>query len=378
MAIYRKILWILCAFTLFLFPPFSFHNLTTGISADISVTEASGRPSLNYSQKSLLKGETVQLKLKNTKGTVKFSSRNKKIASVSSSGQVKAKSAGTTVITAFCSGKTYRCRIRVRDTVDLIVFAGQSNMTGRGNLSSIPKLPDGAGYESRTVTHAGSLSLLKEPFGIGQDRNSLNDSGLRTGSMVTAFVQAYYQKTQTPVVAVSATIAGSGCVSWSTVHYKEAGARVKQAQKALKKRGLKVENCYLVFMQGENDGFAKTSQSFYKKRITQMFHNLQKVCPVEKCLLIRIGSYTKEPDLYKDIVKAQTDLCRDNQDFVLVSVKAASFKAGYYQEDGIHLTQKGLNILGKEAGANAASYKLTGKEPELKDPKYKNTYKPAK
>lgn len=378
MTTYRKILWILCAFTLFLFPPLSFYNAITDISTDISVAEAAGKPSLNYSKKSLLKGETVELKLKNAKGTVKFSSKNKKIASVSASGQIKAKSAGTTVITASCSGKTYRCRIKVRDTVDLIVFAGQSNMTGRGSLNGIPKLPDGAGYESRTVTHAGSLSLLKEPFGMGQDRNSLNDSGLRTGSMVTAFVQTYYQKTQTPVVAVSATIAGSGCVSWSTIHYKEVAARVKQAQKALKKRGLKIENCYLVFMQGENDGFAGTSQSFYKKRITQMFRNLQKACPVEKCLLIRIGSYAKEPDLYKDIVKAQTDLCRNNKDFVLVSLKAASFKAGYYQEDGIHLTQKGLNILGKEAGANAAAYKLTGKEPVLKDPKYKNTYKPAK
>lgn len=378
MATHRKILWILWAFTLFLFPPFSFYNAVTDISADISVAEAAGRPSLNYSKKTLLKGETVDLKLKNAGGTVKFSSKNKKIASVSSSGQIKAKSAGTTVITASCGKKTYRCRIKVRDTVDLIVFAGQSNMTGRGSLSGIPRLPEGAGYESRTVTHAGSLSPLKEPFGMGQDRNSLNDSGLRTGSMVTAFVQAYYQKTQTPVVAVSATVTGSGCVSWSTIHYKEVAARVKQAKKALKAKGLKVENCYLVFMQGENDGFAGTSQSFYKKRITQMFHNLQKACPVEKCLLIRIGSYAKDPDLYKDIVKAQTDLCRNNQDFVLVSLKAASFKAGYYQEDGIHLTQKGLNILGKEAGTNAAAYKLTGKEPVLKDPKYKNTYKPAK
>lgn len=370
----RKLFWILCSITLFLFPPSSiFYHVP-----DVSVTEAAAKPTLNYSEKALLKGETLKLKLKNAKSSVKFSSKNKKVASVSSSGQVKAKAAGTTNIIVSCGGKAYRCRITVRDTVDLIVFAGQSNMTGRGNSANAPKLPDGAGYESKTVTKAGSLSVLKEPFGVGQDRNSLDDSGLRTGSMVTSFVQAYYQKTQTPVVAVSATIAGSGCVSWSTIHYKEVAARVKQAQKALKKRGLKVENCYLVFMQGENDGFAGTSQNFYKKRILQMFRNLQKSCSVEKCLLIRIGSYTEDPDLYADIVKAQTDLCRNNKDFVLVSLKAASLKSSYYQEDGIHLTQKGLNILGKEAGSNAASYKLTGKEPSLKDPKYKNTYKPKK
>lgn len=371
---FRKTLWILCAIVTLLFPPFSvFCNVQ-----DISVTDAAGRPALNYSEKALLKGETLKLKLKNAKGTVTFSSKNKKTASVSSSGQVTAKAAGTTVIIASCQGKSYRCRITVRDTVDLIVFAGQSNMTGRGDSTNVPKLADGAGYESRTVTNAGSLFVLKEPFGMGQDRNSLNDNGLRTGSMVTSFVQAYYQRTQTPVVAVSATIAGSGCVSWSTIHYKEVAARVRQAQKALKKRGLKIENCYLVFMQGENDGFAGTSQTFYKKRITQMFRNLQKSCSVEKCLLIRIGSYTKDPNLYADIVKAQTDLCQNNKNFVLVSVKAASLKSSYYQEDGIHLTQKGLNVLGKEAGTNAATYKLTGKEPNLKDSKYKNTYKPKR
>ena len=194
--------------------------------------------------------------------------------------------------------------------------------------------------------------------------------------MVTSFVNAYYTKTQTPVVAVSATIAGSGCVSWSEIHYKEVATRVKQAKKALKTKGIKVDNCYMVYMQGENDGFARTTQKFYKKKLTTMFSRLKKSCSVEKCLLIRIGKYTKDPDLYADIVKAQTDLCKTNKNFVLVSTKAAALKNGYYQADGIHLTQSGLNIIGKEAGLNAASYKLTGKEPSLKDYKYGNTYKP--
>lgn len=369
---YRKIFWaILAVFFIYLSPlPF-----LTG-THNAAVVEAAGKASLNYSSKTLLKGETVTLKLKNAKGTVTFSSKNKKVASVSSKGTVKAKAAGTTVITAVCQGKTYRCKITVNDTVDLIVFAGQSNMTGRGSSKLAPKLIDGAGYESKTVTNSGSLYVLKEPFGLKQDRNSLNDSGLRTGSMVTSFVNAYYKKTKTPVAAVSATIAGSGCVSWSETHYKEVASRVKAAEKALKKRGLKIDNCYMVFMQGENDGFAGTSQSFYKKKLTAMWKNLKKSCNVEKCLLIRIGSYTKDSGLYDDVVKAQTDLCKTNKDFVLISTKAASFKSSYYQADGIHLTQKGLNTLGKEAGTNAAAYKLTGKEPTLKDAKYGNTYKP--
>lgn len=364
----------LAFFTVFLlcFSPFP----DFGPSGNIDCVYAAGNPVLNYSGKSVLKGDSFKLKLKNTKKTVTFSSQNKKVATVSPAGLVKAKTSGTTVITAVCGGKSYTCKVTVHDTVDLIVFAGQSNMTGRGNADSAPKLIDGAGYESKTVTEKGKLYVLKEPFGLKQDRGSLDDSGLRTGSMVTSFVNAYYTKTKIPVVAVSATIAGSGCVSWSEVHYKETAARLKQAKKELKRRGIQIDNCYLVYMQGENDGFAKTGQKFYTKKLTTMFNRLKKSCDIEKCLLVRIGKYTKDPGLYDDIIKAQTDLCKTNKNFVLVSTKAASLKKSYYQEDGIHLTQRGLNILGKEAGNNAASYKLTKIEPSLKDAKYNNTYKP--
>ncbi|MBQ7066723.1 MAG: Ig-like domain-containing protein [Lachnospiraceae bacterium] len=369
---YRRIILILFAFFVLCFPPFSVFATTD----NVAYVQAAKQPVLNYSSKALLKGDTFKLKLKYVKTSVSFSSQNKKVATVSPSGLVKAKSAGTAIITATCKGKIYRCKVTVSDTVDLIVFAGQSNMTGRGSAKAAPKLIDGAGYESKTVTDNGKLYTLKEPFGLNQDRGSLDDSGLRTGSLVTSFVNAYYTKTKTPVVAVSATIAGSGCVSWSEIHYKEVAARVKQAEKALKKRGIKIDNCYMVYMQGENDGFAKTSQKFYKKKLITMFNRVKKSCNVEKCLLIRIGKYTKDPDLYDDIVKAQTDVCKTNKNFVLVSTKAAALKKSYYQADGIHLTQRGLNILGKEAGLNAASYKLTGTEPSLKDAKYGNTYKP--
>lgn len=366
------IFWIMFAFFLLFFHPFSAFASTD----NTAVVQAANKPVLNYTSKALLKGNSFKLKLKYVKYAVSYQSKNKKVATVSPSGTVKAKSAGTTVITATCHGKTYRCKVTVNDTVDLIVFAGQSNMTGRGNASLAPKLIDGAGYECKTVTDNGKLYTLKEPFGLNQDRGSLDDSGLRTGSMVTSFVNAYYSKTKTPVVAVSATIAGSGCVSWSEIHYKEVASRVKQAEKALKKRGLKVDKCYMVYMQGENDGFAQTSQKFYTKKLTTMFSRLKKSCNIEKCLLIRIGKYTKDADLYDKILKAQTNLCKTNKNFVLVSTKAASLKNSCYQSDGIHLTQGGLNIIGKEAGLNAASYKLTGTEPSLKDSKYGNTYKP--
>lgn len=337
--------------------------------------EAASKSPLNYKNKRLLKGESFTLKA-DTQQKVTYKSSKPSVAAVSAKGVVKGKKAGTAVITVKVGKKKYTCKVTVQDTVDLILFAGQSNMTGRGNKDLAPKLTDGAGYECKTVTNVNKLEPVTEPFGLGQDSGSMQDGNLRTGSMVTAFVNEYYKRTQVPVVGVSATVVGSGRVSWSTTHYKEAAKRLNKAQKALKKKGIKVRHIYMVYMQGENDGFAKSTTKEYTKSLKLMYSNMKKRTDVEACMIIRIGSYIPQPSLYNKVIKAQTQLCKTDEDFVLISAKAASFSSSYYQEDGLHLTQKGLNVLGKDAGKYAAFYATTGVEPSMKDPKYKNTYKP--
>lgn len=339
------------------------------------IAEAAPKSVLNYKTKHLIKGETFTLKA-NTSKKVTYSSKNPSVASVSNKGVVKAKKAGTTAITAKIGNKKYNCKITVKTTVDLILFAGQSNMTGRGDKNLAPKLTDGAGYECKTVTNPNKLTPIAEPFGLGQDSGTMNDGDLRTGSMVTAFVNEYYKKTKVPVIGVSATVVGSGRVSWSTTHYKEAAKRLNKAQKALKKKGLRIRHIYMVYMQGENDGFAKSSTKEYTQSLKLLYNNMKKRTDVEACMIIRVGSYIPQPNLYDKVIKAQTQLCKKDEDFVLISAKAASFTASSYQEDGLHLTQKALNVLGKDAGKYAAIYANTGTEPSMKDPKYKNTYQP--
>ena len=59
------------------------------------------------------KGEKFTLKVTGTKKTVKWSSSNKKIATVSSKGKVTAKKKGTVTITAKVGSKKYKCKITV-------------------------------------------------------------------------------------------------------------------------------------------------------------------------------------------------------------------------------------------------------------------------
>ena len=104
-------------------------------------------------------------------------------------------------------------------TVDLIVFAGQSNMSGNGgNAALAPVVPAGAGYEYRPATAPNTLFPLVEPFGR-YERGYISDAAeYQKGTLVSAFVSTYYSKTGVPVVAVPATHGGDQGGSSLQIH----------------------------------------------------------------------------------------------------------------------------------------------------------------
>ena len=246
--------------------------------------------------------------------------------------------------------------------VDLIVFSGQSNMMGHGNAAEAPKLTKGAAYEYKVVTAKNKISTLTEPFGYRQDSGHLVNGAYATGSMVTAFCNAYYKQTRVPVVAVNATVIGSGSVGWSTVLYKDVIKRVKQSYKAMQKMKIPVNHVYLVWMQGENDVCAGTPAKDYEERIGGMLQTIVKKSPVEKCMLIQTGSIVynigagADADS-KEILLAQQNICNNCDSVVMISKIAPKLGAQYYQNDRIHFTQQGLNKIGTDAGKKAGAYR---------------------
>lgn len=72
-------------------------------------------PKLNKTKKTLKKGKSFKLKIKGKVGLAKFKSSNKKVASVNSSGKIKAKRKGKATITVTTNGKVkLKCKIKVK------------------------------------------------------------------------------------------------------------------------------------------------------------------------------------------------------------------------------------------------------------------------
>ncbi len=83
-----------------------------GVSKRFKITVKN--PKLNKTKKSLKKGKSFKLSIKGKVGNAKFTSSNKKVATVSKKGNIKAKKKGKATITVKTNGMRLKCKITVR------------------------------------------------------------------------------------------------------------------------------------------------------------------------------------------------------------------------------------------------------------------------
>lgn len=265
-----------------------------------------------------------------------------------------------------------------RTAVDLIIFAGQSNMSGYGgDATQIPELLEGAGGEFRAVSDPTCLYTIVEPFGYYENTEVMNDFHMKRGSLVTAFVNAYYEKTGVPVVAVSASKGGMSSSYWaSDAVCEEVVNRYRTAYEWLNGNGYRVRFKYLVFLQGENNVIEKIPTEQYQSDIYKFSQALYQE-GLDKFFLIRIGGEKQNPDAFNDLIALQTELCRNNPNFVLASTVLSAY-TGKDMVDEYHYTQQVLNDVGDDAGSNVGEFSNTWIEPSMYDYKYGTTYEPMR
>jgi hypothetical protein len=246
-------------------------------------------------------------------------------------------------------------------------------MAGRGVAAEAPVVQEGHGYEFRAVSDPTKLYPVVEPFGVNENRGVISET-TKTGSLVSAFVESYYAYTGVPIVGVSASKGAQSINFWETGGdaLNETIARYDAAKTYLTSNGYTVRHQYMVWLQGETDGKNDMSAAAYTAKLENLFNEMAKQ-GVEKAMVIRIGTRNYDDTVHDAIIQAQTELCRESDDFVMINGMLAGV-TGAAMKDEAHYLQSTYNTVGADAGKNMAYYTNTGMEPYFWDPKYNNYY----
>lgn len=261
--------------------------------------------------------------------------------------------------------------LNINKIVDVIVFAGQSNMSGRGDVENAVVCDVNAGFEYKSISKPNTLCPIIEPFGIGEDKaGALDDvfNGLskRTGSMVSAVVNEYYKNTQRQIVAVSASKGGTSTVDWLNGLIDDAVERLDNTLKYLSENKITVDNIFVVWCQGESDGDEKRTKDEYIENIEILFNKFR-IKGVQKFFVVQTGcyNYLKYPNgynglsgaewdaQYKIIREAQEKFCENNDDYILAGSLEPYIKD---MKDTFHYNQSVYNSIGKKVGLLISKY----------------------
>lgn len=243
---------------------------------------------------------------------------------------------------------------------DLILFAGQSNMAGRGNAQEAPLCPAGAAWEYRAVTAPHTLHPLTEPFGKNENiPGCINDEEKKTGSLAAAFAEEYHRLTGRAVVGVSASQGGTSLQAWRDVLVQDAAARLQQAKAWLSDQGLTPAHTFVLWCQGETDGDHAVSAEEYRSNFEAIWQCLQSA-GAEHCGLIQIGHFNRK--LYPtDARDERYAVIRSEQQRMTENMPKV-FGAGSFEphealmKDAFHYCQQAYNAVGKQAAECAACW----------------------
>ena len=264
--------------------------------------------------------------------------------------------------------------------VDVMIFMGQSNMAGRGEVTEehpedAPAVINGAGWEFRAVSDPTMLYPIDKTFGRNENvEDAINDNDSKTGSLVPSFINAYYTHNGSiPVIAISASEGATSIVDWQpgTARLNDAINRLNLCINWLKASGYSVRHQYMVWCQGEND--VLHTHDWYIDEFNQMLNDM-KAAGIEKCFLIRTGNSNPAAQEYIDMMSCQNRICKESRDTVLVSVSFSAMLEKGLMKDQYHYYQEAYNICGEDAGINAAYYATTGKEPMIFDSQFNTLY----
>nr|MCR5000588.1 hypothetical protein [Lachnospiraceae bacterium] len=195
--------------------------------------------------------------------------------------------------------------------VDLVMFMGQSNMSGTGgNVSYAPKVPEGHGFEFRAISDPTRLYPIEEPFGINENA-AISDTAIgKRGSMVSAFANKYYELTGVPIVAVSASAGGRDTAFFMKDDVMaDFSERQKRAQVWLESNDYFIRKQYVIWLQGESDAEDGLTGEQYNQNMDNIIRPLF-IGGLQKVFIVTPGRTLTGKYFFDNVVYAQINMCR--------------------------------------------------------------------
>lgn len=267
------------------------------------------------------------------------------------------------------------------ETVNLIIFGGQSNMQGQTDEpNERPEAPGALEYKMLTdalvplcdpvgedITYGGTAGWAETKTSDGAkwlSEHALGSVCFGNASMVPAFMRTYQALTNHKAVAVHAAKGSTVIAQWLPgapefeMLCKKAGMAKEKIQK-----DYAIGKIFFVFLQGESDALAGTSQAEYEKMITAMKDGLKKELGIDKFGIIRVGLFAMDAR-DRAIMNAQEAVCRNDADFLMLTRSTERLfaqKSMMNPEYHGHFGTKGLATLGEEVAEALASFETRTK-----------------
>lgn len=200
---------------------------------------------ISKTKSTLIKGQTLQLKVTGTKSKPKWSSSKKSVASVSSAGKVTAKKKGTATITAKIGKKKYTCKITVetpslsKKTVSLNVGKSttiklngtKQKITWKSSNSKVASVKNGKITGKSAGSATITATVLKKKYTCKVTVKKTSQSSNSTNPDTSAQVHPYAKQILNLVNAERAK-AGVPALKLDTTVTAAANVRAKELEKS--------------------------------------------------------------------------------------------------------------------------------------------------
>ena len=175
-------------------------------------------------------------------------------------------------------------------------------------------------------------------------------------NLVPSFCRIYTEITKRQVLAVHAAKGSTRIFEWlpGTPIYE---VLIRKARGAIQK--VNPERIFFVWLQGESDAIASVAKDDYKADLHVLCDALKADLGINLFGIIRVGRFTND-DRDLEIISAQDEICREDEDFVMLTDIATELnQKDEYMNPNIkgHYNAKGLELLGNAAAKTLGKIK---------------------